>query len=95
MTWEWGAGLRSYVHPLLYGSFYYFLRFLGLDTRYLVFKGPQLLHSVFAAWTDVSVYRLTLVYFRNERLSRYVSFQDGDMRFFEDVTWVHSVTGLR
>ncbi|KAI8109069.1 hypothetical protein M9435_005485 [Picochlorum sp. BPE23] len=70
LTWEWGAGLRSYVHPLLYGAFYYFLRLLGLDTRYLIFKGPQLLHSVFAAWTDVSVYRLTLVYFRNERLSR-------------------------
>lgn len=82
LTWEWGAGLRSYVHPLLYGSFYYFLKLLGLDGRYAIFKGPQLLHSVLAAWTDVSVYRLTLVYFRNERLSKYVSFYYVDVACF-------------
>ena len=63
LTWEWAAGLRSYVHPALFAAFYWVLRATGADSAWLVAKGPALLQAVAAAVTDLHVYRLTRLLF--------------------------------
>ena len=61
LTWEWAAGIRSYLHPSLYAVLFWVLRALRCDTAALVAKGPQLLQACFAAVADVAVYRISLV----------------------------------
>lgn len=65
LTWEWAAGLRSYLHPLLYAIYYYVLKITKTDFRFLIFKGPQVLHSFSAAVADVGVFKVSKEYFGN------------------------------
>jgi phosphatidylinositol glycan class B len=64
ITWEWVAGLRSYLHPMLYVLMYRALGTGGnvghdsLWSRVLVWWGPYVMHAVIAAWTDVGVHLL-------------------------------------
>lgn len=60
LTWEWAAGLRSYLHPSLYALLYWFLQALHLDYPLFIAKGPQLLQACCAALTDLAVYRISL-----------------------------------
>jgi len=67
LTWEWIAGIRSYLHPLVYAVVYQGLRWGGLDgCRWLVVRGPQMVHVVLTVWADVSVYKLTRICFEDE-----------------------------
>ena len=66
LTWEWAAGLRSYLHPSLYALLYFVLAALRVDAPILIAKGPELLQAVFAAITDVYVYKLGLILFNVE-----------------------------
>lgn len=63
LTWEWAAGLRSYLHPLLFVPVYSTLKWSGIDTPYLIAKSPQLFQAVFAAGADLYVYKLALLLF--------------------------------
>ncbi|KAL4535557.1 hypothetical protein Ndes2437A_g06266 [Nannochloris sp. 'desiccata'] len=60
LTWEWAAGLRSYLHPSIYALFYWALKVLRKDYSLLVAKGPQLVQALFAALADLYVYKLAL-----------------------------------
>ncbi len=60
LTWEWAAGLRSYLHPAIYALFYWALKFLKADYGLLVAKGPQVVQAAFAALADLFVYKLAL-----------------------------------
>jgi GPI mannosyltransferase 3 len=63
LTWEWAAGLRSYLHPTIYALFYWALKFLRADSSLLVAKGPRLVQALFAALADIYVYKLSLLLF--------------------------------
>lgn len=66
LTWEWTAGIRSYLHPLLYAVVYQGLAWSGLDGwRWLMVRGPQMVHVMLTVMADISVYRLTRVYFED------------------------------
>lgn len=70
MTWEWIAGIRSYVHPLMYAVVYQALLQSGMDgSRWLVARGPQLVHVILTVWCDVYVYKLTRAYFEDENVA--------------------------
>ena len=60
LTWEWAAGLRSYLHPTIYALFYWALKFFKADCSLFVAKGPQFVQALFAALADVYVYKLAL-----------------------------------
>lgn len=59
LTWEWAAGLRSYLHPTIYASVFWLLKIAGIDSPLLVAKSPQIVHAPLAAATDVAVYKLS------------------------------------
>lgn len=58
LTWEWAAGLRSYVHPLLFATVYSLLKALRMDSAWAVTRAPLLLQAWCAAATDMYVARL-------------------------------------
>ncbi|KZV18039.1 GPI mannosyltransferase 3-like [Dorcoceras hygrometricum] len=59
LTWEWRKGLRSYLHPLLFAALYKVLAFLGLDSPWFMTRTPRLLQSIFAAFGDLYLYKLS------------------------------------
>ncbi|KAF8772256.1 hypothetical protein HU200_005971 [Digitaria exilis] len=59
LTWEWKRGLRSYLHPLIFAALYKILALLHLDTPWFMVITPRLLQSVFAAFGDLYVYKLS------------------------------------
>lgn len=67
VTWEWVVGIRSYVHPLMYAVVYQLLRWAGMDGwRWVMVKGPQMVHVMLTVWADISVYKITRVYLEDE-----------------------------
>ncbi|XP_049932426.1 mannosyltransferase APTG1 isoform X2 [Nymphaea colorata] len=59
MTWEWSAGIRSYLHPLIFAFFYKLLWFFNLDTPSMMVMAPRVYQSFFAAIGDAYFYRLS------------------------------------
>jgi phosphatidylinositol glycan class B len=59
-TWEWSVGLRSYVHPLIFGAVFKILDILHLDTYLAVMVSPRLVQATIAAAGDVAVYRISV-----------------------------------
>jgi phosphatidylinositol glycan class B len=58
LTWEWAAGIRSYVHPLLFALPYALLKGLHLDSTWAITRVPLLVQALAAAATDLYVVRL-------------------------------------
>lgn len=56
LSWEWSSALRSVLHPAFIAAIFYLLRFLNLDTNYLVIILPRLLHSLIFALSDYYFY---------------------------------------
>ena len=52
-TWEWDHGLRSYLHPLLFVPVFQLLKFLQIDSRFLVSLAPRLLQGLLSSFADV------------------------------------------
>ncbi|KAM3259147.1 hypothetical protein ACQJBY_050751 [Aegilops geniculata] len=73
LTWEWKRGLRSYLHPLIFASLYKFLAFLHLDTPLFMVMAPRLLQSVFAAFGDLYLYKLSKLIF-SEHVAQWTLF---------------------
>lgn len=65
LTWEWIEGIRGYTHPLLFTAVYWLLRIFGLDNGFSLSLIPRIVMGLFAALTDVCVYRLTIGYMRS------------------------------
>ncbi|KAH0936918.1 hypothetical protein HID58_004379 [Brassica napus] len=59
LTWEWKRGIRSYLHPMLFAFLYKVLHLTGLDTPYVMSKAPRLMQSVFSAFGDLYLYKLS------------------------------------
>ena len=53
LTWEWRAGLRSYLHPLLFAFPMAVLKLAGSDSRLLVGLAPRVVSAVVAALGDL------------------------------------------
>ncbi|KAM0882865.1 hypothetical protein ACQ4PT_031980 [Festuca glaucescens] len=70
LTWEWKRGLRGYLHPLIFAALYKFLAFLHLDTPWFMAMAPRLLQSVFAAFGDLYLYKLSKLIF-NEHVAQW------------------------
>ena len=66
LTWEWTAGLRSYVHPMLYAALYQIGSALGLG-RSVTWWGPYLIHALITVWTDLQVLSLARLVFHNRQ----------------------------
>ncbi|XP_044955801.1 mannosyltransferase APTG1-like [Hordeum vulgare subsp. vulgare] len=73
LTWEWKRGLRSYLHPLIFAALYKLLAFLHLDTPWFMAMAPRLLQSVFAAFGDLYLYKLSKLIF-NEHVAQWTLF---------------------
>ena len=46
LTWEWEHGLRSYLHPALFAILFKILKFVNLDTPFLVTIGMYTMDTV-------------------------------------------------
>ncbi|XP_004309941.1 PREDICTED: GPI mannosyltransferase 3 isoform X1 [Fragaria vesca subsp. vesca] len=66
LTWEWKQGIRSYLHPLLFAFLYKVLALLGLDTPLFMIKSPRLFQSLFSAFGDLYLYKLSVVLFGDQ-----------------------------
>ncbi|XP_071677501.1 mannosyltransferase APTG1 [Lolium perenne] len=73
LTWEWKRGLRGYLHPLIFAALYKFLALLHLDTPWFMAMAPRLLQSVFAAFGDLYLYKLSKLIF-NEHVAQWALF---------------------
>lgn len=58
LTWEWVAGIRSVVHPGIFGAAFYFLRVLGLDTAVMVHIAERLVQCAILSCLDVLIFSL-------------------------------------
>ncbi|RZB38920.1 Glyco transf 22 domain containing protein [Asbolus verrucosus] len=56
LTWEWKAGIRSYIYPLIFSGFYTILKLVGLDDPTLLIYGPRILQAVLSAYADLCFY---------------------------------------
>ena len=44
LTWEWEHGVRTYLHPALFAILFKILKFVNLDTPFLVTIGMYYVH---------------------------------------------------
>lgn len=60
LSWEWQSeyALRSFIHPLLFISAYYPLKWLHLDSNLLIRLIPHLIHVVLFAVADFYMIKL-------------------------------------
>ena len=57
LTWEWKVGIRSYLYPLLFASFYKFLEMIGLSNLIDAFVfGPRIIQAILSALGDWCFY---------------------------------------
>jgi len=64
LTWEWRDWqLRSVVHPLFFGVFYWALKVLGLDYPLVVAYGPRVLMGFIMFASDCLVFKTAKVMF--------------------------------
>ncbi|XP_024975535.1 GPI mannosyltransferase 3 isoform X1 [Cynara cardunculus var. scolymus] len=61
LTWEWTKGIRSYLHPMIFAVLYKVLSVLHLDTPLFMIKAPRLLQSIFSAFGDLYMFKLSHV----------------------------------
>ncbi|AQK67798.1 Alg9-like mannosyltransferase family [Zea mays] len=66
LTWEWKRGLRSYLHPLIFAALYKTLALLHLDTPWVMVMAPRLVQSLFAAFGDLYLYKLSKLIFNGQ-----------------------------
>lgn len=66
LTWEWKRGLRSYLHPLLFAALYKTLALLHMDTPWVMVMAPRLVQSLFAAFGDLYLYKLSKLIFNGQ-----------------------------
>ncbi|KAK9042840.1 hypothetical protein V6N11_071195 [Hibiscus sabdariffa] len=59
LTWEWEEGIRSYLHPMVFALFYKRLALSGLAIPWVLIKAQ----SIFSAFGDLYLYKLSLVLF--------------------------------
>jgi len=58
LTWEWRAGIRSYLHPLPFALLYKLLALLGLDSASWLSMAPKFMQAVLAGGTDYATVHL-------------------------------------
>lgn len=59
LTWEWEKGIRSYLHPVIFAGLYKVLAFFHLDKPWFMIRTPRLLQSIFSAFGDFYLFRLS------------------------------------
>ncbi|XP_076914903.1 mannosyltransferase APTG1-like [Bidens hawaiensis] len=74
LTWEWSKGIRSYLHPMLFAILYKILSILHFDTPLFMIKAPRLFQSVFSAFGDLYLFKLSHVLFDGHVAQWAVSF---------------------
>jgi GPI mannosyltransferase 3 len=76
LTWEWSpsAQIRSAVHPSFFALFYWCVKTIGIDTRFVVMAGPRVLQSILAAVGDFYVYRWSLQIFLSKNVAKWSLF---------------------
>ncbi|XP_047321722.1 mannosyltransferase APTG1 [Impatiens glandulifera] len=63
LTWEWGEGIRSFLHPMVFAVLYKVLALLQLDTPLFIRKAPRILQALFSAIGDLYLYKLAQLLF--------------------------------
>lgn len=56
LTWEWHAGIRSYIYPFLISILYRILSVLNLDFVSLLVTLPRIFQALLSAYTDYRFY---------------------------------------
>ncbi|XP_044258061.1 GPI mannosyltransferase 3 [Tribolium madens] len=57
LTWEWRAGIRSYIYPLIFSCFYSLLNYFQLDDPLVLIYGPRILQALLSAYADLCFYQ--------------------------------------
>uniref|UniRef100_A0A182UQ54 Mannosyltransferase n=1 Tax=Anopheles merus TaxID=30066 RepID=A0A182UQ54_ANOME len=52
LTWEWAAGMRSYLYPATFAGLYKLLALVGLDSVELLTLLPRILQACLSAYAD-------------------------------------------
>ncbi|XP_061599809.1 GPI mannosyltransferase 3 [Cololabis saira] len=58
LTWEWKAGIRGFLYPLLFAFLYKILHLINYDSVCLVIWLPRIVQSLLAAYADVKFFFL-------------------------------------
>lgn len=67
LTWEWEHGLRSYLHPALFAILFKILKFVNLDTPFLVTIGPKILQAILSAICDTTAIKMFPILMSNSK----------------------------
>ncbi|XP_058805584.1 GPI mannosyltransferase 3 isoform X1 [Phymastichus coffea] len=59
MTWEWQAGIRSYLYPFFLSIFYFIVKFVNADFPLVIIFGPRVFQALLSAYADYSFYTWT------------------------------------
>ncbi|TPX33207.1 hypothetical protein SmJEL517_g03891 [Synchytrium microbalum] len=65
MTWEWKEGIRSILHPLIFGCVYKILASIGAPSKWIIL-GPRVFQGVVAAIGDLFMVKLARKMFDRE-----------------------------
>lgn len=63
LSWEWHEGIRSYIYPVPFAAVFYALKWLGLDTPFLIWASPKVLAAAVACGIDYYTYFLANCHF--------------------------------
>lgn len=55
-TWEWKERIRGYAHPSIYAAAFWVLKWIRLDTPWIVMYTPKFIHAILAAIADRQFY---------------------------------------
>ncbi|KAJ8568702.1 hypothetical protein K7X08_028235 [Anisodus acutangulus] len=73
LTWEWEKGIRSCLHPMIFAALYKVLAFFHLDKPWFMIRIPRLLQSVFSAFGDLYLFKLSQEIF-GDRVAKFTLF---------------------
>ncbi|XP_055822992.1 mannosyltransferase APTG1 isoform X2 [Solanum dulcamara] len=73
LTWEWEKGIRSYLHPVIFAALYKVLAFFHLDKPWFMIRTPRLLQSIFSAFGDLYLFKLSQEIF-GDRVAKFALF---------------------
>ncbi|CAN4084330.1 unnamed protein product [Withania somnifera] len=73
LTWEWEKGIRSYLHPVIFAALYKILALLHLDKPWFMIRTPRLLQSIFSAFGDLYLFKLSQEIF-GDRIAKFALF---------------------
>ena len=92
LTWEWEQKIRSYLHPMIFALLYSTIKFLKIDSPWMIQWSPRLLQSIILVFQDIGVYLLALRIYSKHKSRKTIAILS---LLFQISLWFNSYCGVR